>query len=391
MLLHGGLVDRRSWAHQLELAEGHQLLLPDTRGFGASWPMEAPASIEQLVDDVAGAIDDAGVDRVHLLGFSIGGMIAAAVALRRPERLSSLVLESTTAARSVAHTRSVPPVEPSAHVRRAFSAAFRDAHPDFMTDYVAMARENHARGSMPALAACVAHAPTLSALAELCIPTLVVHARDDAAIPYRAGEGLAATIPGARLVSFDGCGHTIHIEKPSKFNRTLVDFVDEHEASNGIPRRRQHGGKMHDRPTDDAVLNVFDDVLVDHDNIEHYRARLEHRLLIARCADCGHWQHPPRAVCAQCWSSEMLPTEVSGDGVVELATVLHLGSAVAGVDYVSGHPIGAVALSDAPGVRFTATLVGDADHRPAIGDAVELCWLERAGRPVPAFRPREAS
>jgi 3-oxoadipate enol-lactonase len=226
-MIHGGLVDSRSWERQLPLRSELTLVMLDTRGFGRSWPAEPIDSIDDLVGDVVGVMDIAEIKQAHILGFSIGGFIAQAVALRHPERVAGLVLESTRAASS-----SVSPDRPAtavpsaaAHVQRAFCDDFRTREPQFMARYTEMAEENHARAVMPELIKALASSPTPAQLAQVAVPTSVVHARDDAAIPFFHGERLAAAIPGAKLIPFDDCGHSLHIERSEDFNQLLCDVV----------------------------------------------------------------------------------------------------------------------------------------------------------------------
>jgi 3-oxoadipate enol-lactonase len=162
-----------------------------------------------------------------VLGFSIGGCIAQAVAMRHPGRVAGLVLESTRAASRSAGQAAAAVAIPSAdaHVERAFSPTFREREAEFMDRYRKMARQNHDRGVMPALAAAAREAPTPDELAELTVQTTVVHARDDEAIPFGHGERLAAAIPGAVLVPFEHSGHSLHIERPAEFNHLLLQAV----------------------------------------------------------------------------------------------------------------------------------------------------------------------
>lgn len=236
VMIHGGLVDSRSWQMQADLGSSMRLVMPDTRGFGRSWPAEPPRSLDDLVADVIDVLDRAQIGSAHLLGFSIGGMIAQTVALRCPDRVHGLVLAGTRAA----NRRRSPEVgapklgvgreRPQAgtiadHVARAFSARFRDDHPEFLADYGTMAAENHARGFTSKLISVLGEAPTLDELESLDCRTTVLHGTDDAAIPFAHGEELAERIPRAELVSFAACGHSIHIEARDRFNRELRRVV----------------------------------------------------------------------------------------------------------------------------------------------------------------------
>jgi uncharacterized protein len=125
---------------------------------------------------------------------------------------------------------------------------------------------------------------------------------------------------------------------------------------------------------------------VDHDSASHYRGRLEHRLLINRCSRCGTWHHPPRPICSSCWSSDVEATEVSGAGTIHLMMLLHQGPSAEGVDYSTPYPVVTVELDDAPGVRFTSTVLDASNDEIRIGRRVRLDWFERGEAVIPAFR-----
>lgn len=138
--------------------------------------------------------------------------------------------------------------------------------------------------------------------------------------------------------------------------------------------------------TDEELLETFAGYGVERDNAAHFRGRLEHQLLINRCADCGVWQHPPRPVCPACWSTNVSAEPVSGNGTIYLAVFLHQGPPAPGVDYSTPYPLVTVELDEQSGLRFTATVTGAANDDIAIGERVHLDWIERGGVAVPAFR-----
>lgn len=144
------------------------------------------------------------------------------------------------------------------------------------------------------------------------------------------------------------------------------------------------------QPVDDATLvERFPWVQITHDSKHHYQGWLDEKLLINRCDDCSAFHHPPKPVCPECWSTRLTPTEVSGKGVVHLAMHLFQGAPAPGVDYTKGpHPVVAVDLEDAPGVRFSSTVIDCPVEDVVIGLPVELSWIERYGSPFPVFRPR---
>lgn len=139
-------------------------------------------------------------------------------------------------------------------------------------------------------------------------------------------------------------------------------------------------------PSDIEVLEAFPTAPIDQDNVDHYRGRLQRRLLVNRCLDCGLWHQPPRPVCPRCWSDRVEATEVSGRGTIDLLTVVYLGTPTPGVDYVAGYPVAGVELVEQPGLRYVAGVVDCAKEDVSIGLPVELTWIERDGAPTPAFR-----
>ena len=141
--------------------------------------------------------------------------------------------------------------------------------------------------------------------------------------------------------------------------------------------------------TDREVFEHFPDVMINRDNIAHYRALLEKRLLINRCDDCGYWIYPHRPLCPECWSWNVTPTEVSGRGRVFTFTLLHQ---LRDPDSVLREPAcaAAVELVERPGLRYLARIVGCPLDQIALDMPVTLTWVEDKGLPAPAFAPASA-
>jgi uncharacterized OB-fold protein len=144
---------------------------------------------------------------------------------------------------------------------------------------------------------------------------------------------------------------------------------------------------------DDAQLvECFPTLRIDHDTKHFYRGWLDRRLLINRCDGCGRFHHPPKPVCPSCWSSSLVPTEVSGRGVIHLTILLHQGPPAPGVDYSKApHPVVSVELEEQAALRFTSTVIDCPLDQVRIGLPVELAWTLRHGAPFPVFRPRRSS
>jgi uncharacterized OB-fold protein len=116
-----------------------------------------------------------------------------------------------------------------------------------------------------------------------------------------------------------------------------------------------------------------------------WKAAAEHRLVVQRCAGCGHTRLPPAPLCPECRSTEADWQPVSGRGEVYTYTVVHRPIA-------AGQPlptvIAVIALEDAGGVRMISNLVGVDAARVAIGMPVEVVWEDMsADLAIPRFRP----
>lgn len=140
------------------------------------------------------------------------------------------------------------------------------------------------------------------------------------------------------------------------------------------------------------VLTKYPRGWIDRDTFALYEGFLNRRLLINRCQDCHQFFQPPWPSCPNCWSDDVVPTEVKGDGTVFTFVILHTGAlqGVEGVDYVKGHPLAVIELDEQPGLRVTGPIVDCPNEQIEIGMRVNLTWIERDGAPVPAFQPASA-
>ena len=215
--------------------------LPDLSPLFSGQSMtDAPYTLADMADDIARLFDALDMDRVHLVGASMGGMIAQEVALRHPQRLLSLTsVFSTTAPHVGAATPeaaavlfSPPPTSEREAGERAVAVYQVIGSPGYPLDEdglsargcEAFRRANDPAGVARQLAAIHASGDRTEALAGVAIPTLVLHGENDPLIQPAGGHATAAAIPGARLVTYPGMGHDL----PQALWPALVEEITTH-------------------------------------------------------------------------------------------------------------------------------------------------------------------
>jgi 3-oxoadipate enol-lactonase len=237
LLLHGIGSNSRSFRHQLvELSSGFDVIAWDAPGYGRSSDPEAPFSLEDLADCAAELLAELGIERAHVLGVSLGGVVAQLVYHRHPRRVRSLILADTNpgggALHEPAHSDRVRERLESLERLGARGMAEQRA-PNLLSpgapspllaeiiDIMAEVRPAGYRAAALALGA----TDLTPLLGEINAPTLVIHGDRDAVVPLETGRFLSEAIPGARLVVIPGAGHVSNQEQPAAFNAAVRDFL----------------------------------------------------------------------------------------------------------------------------------------------------------------------
>jgi 3-oxoadipate enol-lactonase len=233
VLINGWSASGLAWpsAWLRELRGEFRVICPDNRGTGWSRHAETPYSIGDLASDIVDVLDDAQAVRATVLGVSMGGMIAAELAIRAPERLHGLVL---TATRGPGPTQR-PLMAPSiawqlirplgrgqtldAYFRRLWSSAaapgFAKDHPDVLEELVAQCVERPTPRALTMLQLRAASAWGRSRrLARISTPAVVVHGEADPLVHVRHARRLTELIPAAGYVELPGVGHLTPHEAP---------------------------------------------------------------------------------------------------------------------------------------------------------------------------------
>ena len=187
-------------------------------------PIEAPYTLDHMADDAVGLLDALRIDRAHVCGASMGGMIAQTVAIRHPRRVKSLVsIMSTTGdpslppakADAMAFLITPPPqdrdglIEHSVKLWRTIGSPGFPFDEEFIRERSAQLYDRcfYPQGQVRQLAAILAHGSRRDRLKDVRIPTLVIHGIDDPLVPVEGGKDTAAHIEGAELMLVEGMGH----------------------------------------------------------------------------------------------------------------------------------------------------------------------------------------
>lgn len=219
------------WRHVLrELARDHTLVRYDERGNGLSdWDAEE-ISFDAYVQDLEAVVDALGVERFALLGISQGCAVSVAYAVRHPERVTHLVLHGGYAVGW--HQRGSPQDrerrralatlmlqgwgEESPAFRQVFTSLYiPDATPEQMRWFNDLQRNTTSPENAVRLWEALGAIDVRELLPRVTAPTLVLHSRNEAAVPFSAGRELASSIPGARFVPLESRNHLLMEQEPA--------------------------------------------------------------------------------------------------------------------------------------------------------------------------------
>jgi pimeloyl-ACP methyl ester carboxylesterase len=219
----------------------YRTLIYDHRGVGESDDAGGPFSIADLADDAAGLMDALEIQKAHLLGVSMGGMVAQEMALRHPDRVDRLILTGTFARTDAKRhmllqhwrdlSRAGAPIEVMIRERLLWTLQDETLEQTdliesmisrFMEDGEPLTQEVYAQQCD----ACLQH-DTADRLRGIEHPTLVICGRRDQITPPALHRELADEIPNAHLVTIAYGGHLVMVESAERFNLTVLQFLSE--------------------------------------------------------------------------------------------------------------------------------------------------------------------
>jgi 3-oxoadipate enol-lactonase len=241
VLVNGLADDLQTWELQMGdlLAAGYRVLRFDNRGIGATAKPAGPYTSRMLATDTKALVDELGISRFHLMGVSMGGMIAQEYALAYASDLQSLTLACTYAtpgpfcSRMFAMWGDLAPALGVPFVMRdvtlwAFTTGFFEQRGAELAEFETAMRylDQPVHAYLAQLAVIQQH-DTTARLGEIAAPTLVLAGEEDILIPVALSRRLCEGIPGAQWATTRG-GHACVWEHPGEFNQAFLEFVRRH-------------------------------------------------------------------------------------------------------------------------------------------------------------------
>jgi len=237
LLIQGLGYTRQGWGPLRErLARRYRVISFDNRGIGESDIPPGPYSVEQLAGDAVQVLDEAEVDRAHVLGASLGGFVAQVVAAEHADRVERLVLACTSPGgpgsyplpeQTLRLMAEAPSLAPEVALRRFVeNAVAAGAEPELIDEIYAY-RQKHPPdpGGWAAQAGAGAAWDAGDRLQRIEAPTLVVTGTGDTVVDPRNADLLAERIAGARLERIEGAGHMLFWERTEEFAGIVERFL----------------------------------------------------------------------------------------------------------------------------------------------------------------------
>lgn len=233
LLVMGATYSSRMWYPAIDaLAEHHRVIWFDNRGTGESAPSKS-GTIEDMAADGVAVLEAAGVDRAHIYGVSLGGVIVIQLALQNPERVRSLVVGCSgilndDKPRAPQFTNLLARLPRrllrSIGSRSGYGSA---ATPEAIARDVEVLQADKATtvGLIQQQNALRAYSVSSEAVAGITVPALVLHGNEDKAVKPEWGAELADTLPHAKLVTYEGAGHNYFLSHRDQANADVLSFL----------------------------------------------------------------------------------------------------------------------------------------------------------------------
>jgi pimeloyl-ACP methyl ester carboxylesterase len=235
VLIHGLGGDLHVWDSEAAVfSRHHRVLRFDVRGCGASDKPPGPYSPALFARDIDALLAGLHIPAAHVLGISMGGVIAQRLALDFPARVRSLVLVSTSSEvkqHAIAMWQWLADLieregfdASTADASRAFSPAFAAAHPEVVAEIGRRNAANDPR-AYAAAARAVSDYNWTEELRRVVAPTLILQGLEDQLTPPGGAVKMSRVLPRSRLLMINGAGHSLPLEQPSLFHNAVLAFL----------------------------------------------------------------------------------------------------------------------------------------------------------------------
>lgn len=236
LFLHGFPLNREAWSSQVQAFKARfRVIVPDLRGFGESESTAGPVPMSRFGEDIWALGQHLGLGPVILVGHSMGGYIALAIARTRPAWLRGLVLVSTKAGKDSLETanerrqlaRQVMVDGPQVATRPMAANMLSAANTDEQKAAAVLSCMTPAspEGISGALYGMALRPAAVDVLGRIRVPTLVVAGSEDSIIPPSEAGFMARTIPNSKLSIIPGAGHLVAVDQSEAFNDQLMIWL----------------------------------------------------------------------------------------------------------------------------------------------------------------------
>jgi pimeloyl-ACP methyl ester carboxylesterase len=235
VMIMGFTAGRIGWMPQIRFFKKYYRVVTfDNRGAGKSDRPPGPYSTRIMADDTVKLMDLLKIEKAHIMGLSMGGMIAQELAINYPQRVIKLVLASTYARQDetsgdTLELAKFPELTPEKKASAMIDLAFNKPFFRFIVGFLARVQtrftgDSGRVGIEAQSEACLKH-DTLERLSSITAPTLVIVGTGDRIIEPVSSEVIAGRIPNAKLVKVEGASHYFSFEMKNVFNREVLDFL----------------------------------------------------------------------------------------------------------------------------------------------------------------------
>lgn len=236
LLITGFSGDLYNWKKAIPLLEKrYQVIAFDNRGSGLTEDDGTPFTMDDLADDAAGLLDTLGIEKSHVVGWSMGGNVAQLVAMRHPRRVGGLVLMSTYTKEPDRSRFAIDAMVHSVREGASMETFLQMMNAWCSTEGYYRGKESmclNSNGCDPRILDGYARQKkaldaftSKERLRDIRAPTLVIHGIEDIMVPLYFGEEVAASIPGAKFVTIPAAGHFL---PPSGYAPAILRFLANH-------------------------------------------------------------------------------------------------------------------------------------------------------------------